>query len=233
MDAPFPITCTNCHDKQLKCKAHHHSKGSCYHCIVNGLQCLIPSLTIPRHGPPGTDVFPFQCNCFHCTQSHQTCLFNANSSSQCKRCMKLEIPCLFKLSSQGCCNDLIASPTYANQVVNFSVVNDCSGGKQKTRLPVWGNDGNKTTTHDDNGDDDAGRGGGEGDRMSRFDGVHWRQIRGLVAERRQSHLEADSGNVPAGLHGGDDNSAAPPPPQDQGSRRWSIIVSVAVLGIPS
>jgi hypothetical protein len=76
---------------------------------------------------------------------------------------------------------------------------------------------------------------GGGDRTSRFNSVHRSQIRGLVAGRRQSHLEVDNGNVPAGLHGGDDNYVVPPPPQDQGSQRRSIVVVVIVivLSIPS
>ena len=46
MDAPFvpfPIPCTNCHDKQLKCKASRHTKGSCYHCNV----LVMPTLRLP------------------------------------------------------------------------------------------------------------------------------------------------------------------------------------------
>jgi len=105
---PLPIPCTNCHDKQLTCKAHPHTKGSCYHCIVKGLPCLFPPNTILRHGSP--DAFCFRRNCVHCTQSHQKCIFNdTDSPLQCKRCMKLEIPCLFQLSSQGSRNDLNAS----------------------------------------------------------------------------------------------------------------------------
>jgi hypothetical protein len=77
--------------------------------------------------------------------------------------MKLKIPCLFKISSQGRRNDLIGSPTYANEVVNFSVVNDCSGGKRKTRLPVSGDNEDDATVQDNDGNDNAGgRGGGEG-----------------------------------------------------------------------
>ncbi len=105
---PLPIPCTNCHDKQLRCEAHPHTKGSCYHCIVTGLPCLFPPNTILRHGSP--DAFRFQRNCVHCTRSHQKCVFDdTDSPLQCKRCMKLEIPCLFQLSSQGSRNDLNAS----------------------------------------------------------------------------------------------------------------------------
>jgi hypothetical protein len=46
----LPIRCTNCHDKQLMCKAHPHTKGLCYHCIVNGLSCFFLPKTILRHG---------------------------------------------------------------------------------------------------------------------------------------------------------------------------------------
>ena len=92
------------------CKAHPHTKGSCYHCIVNGLPCFFLPQTIIRHGSTRIfNAFRFQRNCTHCTQSHQKCLFDTDSSLQCKRCIKLEIPCLFKLSSQGSRNDLNAS----------------------------------------------------------------------------------------------------------------------------
>jgi hypothetical protein len=110
LGTPLPIRCTNCHDKQLTCEAHPHMKGSCYYCIVNGLPCLFPPNTILRHGSPRmTNAFRFQRNCVHCTRSHQKCVFDTDSPLQCKHCMKLEIPCLFQLSSQGSRNDLNAS----------------------------------------------------------------------------------------------------------------------------
>jgi len=111
LGTPLPIGCTNCHDKQLTCEAHPHTKGLCYHCIVNGLLCLFSPNTILQHGSPRmTNAFRFQCNCIHCTRSHQKFVFdNTDSPLQCKRCMKLESPCLFRLSSQGSCNDLNAS----------------------------------------------------------------------------------------------------------------------------
>jgi len=85
LGTPLPIRCTNCRDKQLMCKAHPHTKGSCYHCIVNGLPCLFPPNTILRHGSPRmTDAFRFQRNCVHCTRSHQKCVFDTNSPFQCK-----------------------------------------------------------------------------------------------------------------------------------------------------
>jgi hypothetical protein len=97
MGAPLPILCTNCDDKQLKCKAHPHTKGLCYHCIVNGLQCLFPPITILGHASPGTtNVSLFQRNCIHCTQSYQRCVFNTDTQSQCncllfvQRKMKME-----------------------------------------------------------------------------------------------------------------------------------------------
>jgi hypothetical protein len=117
---PLPIRCTNCHDKQLKCEVHPHTKGSCYHCIVNGLQCLFPppiSILVGHEhaSPPGTTaLLSFQRNCVHCTKSHQRCVFNADSPSQCKRCNKLQLTCSFKLSSQGRRNDLIAPTSNAN-----------------------------------------------------------------------------------------------------------------------
>ena len=63
----------------------------------------------------------FQRNCVHCTGSHQRCVFDANSPSQCKRCIKLEMTCLFKLSSQGRRNDLITSTDSNNH--NWRSVN--------------------------------------------------------------------------------------------------------------
>ncbi len=102
MGSPLPICCTNC-----------NTKGSCYHCIIYGLQCLFPPITILGHASPRTtNVSLFQHNCVHCTQSHQRCAFDTDSPAQCKRCIKLQVTCLFKLSSQGCRNDLIA-PTDA------------------------------------------------------------------------------------------------------------------------
>jgi len=60
LGTPLPIHCTNCHDKQLTCEAHPHTKGSCYHCILNGLSCLFPPNTILRHGSPRmNDAFVF------------------------------------------------------------------------------------------------------------------------------------------------------------------------------
>ncbi len=120
MDALFYIRCNYCLDKQLECKACSHSKGSYYHCFVNGLECLFLPPTILWHGSHTTDVSPFQHNCFHCTQSHQQCRFDADSPSQCKCCIKFWLPCLFKLSFQGCCNDLKAS-FFANIVVNSAM----------------------------------------------------------------------------------------------------------------
>ena len=117
---PLPICCTHCHDKQLKCEAHPHTKGSCYHCIIHGLQCLFPPpisiLVGHEHAsrPRMTALLPFQRNCVHCTQSHQRCVFDADSPSQCKRCTKLQLTCSFKLSSQGRRNDLIAPTSNAN-----------------------------------------------------------------------------------------------------------------------
>jgi hypothetical protein len=82
-------------------------------CIINGLQCLFPPITILGHASPRTtDVSLFQRNCVHCTQSHQRCVFHTDSPTQCKRCIKLQVTCLFNLSFQGCRNDLIA-PTDA------------------------------------------------------------------------------------------------------------------------
>ncbi len=109
MGSPLPIRCTNCNDKQLKGEVHPHTKGSCYHCITNGLQCLFPPITILGHASPRTtDVSLLQRNCVHCTQSHQRCVFDTDSPTQCKRCIKLQVTCLFELSSQGRRNDLIA-----------------------------------------------------------------------------------------------------------------------------
>ena len=42
MDFPFPVSCINCNEKQLECKASSHSKGSCHHCLLNGIECFFP-----------------------------------------------------------------------------------------------------------------------------------------------------------------------------------------------
>jgi hypothetical protein len=130
LGTPLPIHCTNCRDKQLMCEAHPHTKGLCYHCIVNGLPCLLPPNTILRHGSPRmTNAFRFQRNCVHCTRSHQKFVFDTDSPLQCKRCMKLKIPCLFQLSSQGSRNDLNAStdPKDATTMFMKSAVVVCDG----------------------------------------------------------------------------------------------------------
>jgi hypothetical protein len=74
-------------------------------------------------------VFCFQRNCVHCTRSHQKCVFDTDSPLQCKRCMKLEIPCLFQLSSQGSHNDLNAStdPKDVTTMLMKSAVVVCDG----------------------------------------------------------------------------------------------------------
>ncbi len=134
MGAPLSIRCTNCNDKQLKCKAHPHTKGSCYHCMVNGLECLFPPITILGHASLWTtDVSLFQRNCVHCTQSYQRCVFDTDSPSQCKHCIKFQVTYLFKLSSQGRRDDLITPtdannpnwrPANANESVHYHHCND-------------------------------------------------------------------------------------------------------------
>jgi hypothetical protein len=131
---PLPICCATCRDNQLMCEAHPHTKGSCYHCIVNGLPCLFPPKAIIRHGSPRmTNAFRFQRNCVHRTRSHQKCVFDTDSPLQCKGCMKLKIPCLFQLSSQGSRNDLNAStdPKDAMTMLMKSAVVVCDGRSTK------------------------------------------------------------------------------------------------------
>jgi hypothetical protein len=75
MDFSFPVSCINCNDKQLKCKASSHSKGSCHHCLLNGIECFFPVAAVAASATvsPGVGVYSFQRNCFHCTQSHRQC----------------------------------------------------------------------------------------------------------------------------------------------------------------
>ena len=122
MDTPFPVCCTNCHDKQLMCLAHRCTKGKCYQCIIDGLQCLFPPNILLHHGSLQSNMSQFQRNCIHCTGSHQRCVFDANSPSQCKRCTKLQMTCLFKLSTQGRRNDLITSSSTDS---NNPIVDSC------------------------------------------------------------------------------------------------------------
>ena len=111
---PLPIHCINCHEKQLKCLVHPQIKGSCYNCNVNRLQCLFPPTVTTRHASSKTtDVSLFQRNCVHCTRSHLKCVYASTFTSQCQCCSRLDIACLFKLSSQGRRSDLI-SRTDAN-----------------------------------------------------------------------------------------------------------------------
>ena len=64
----------------------------------------------------GVGVYPFQRNCFHCTQSHRQCKSDNRCQSQCSLCTKRGLPILYKLSSQGQRNDLKAwkSPDVAS-----------------------------------------------------------------------------------------------------------------------
>jgi hypothetical protein len=112
MDFPFPIDCINCSDKHLKCKALSQSKGSCHHCFLNGVKCFFPAVVAVAVAAvmvsTGFGFYPFQCNCFHCTQSYQQCQSDNHCQSQCKHCTKRGLPILYKLSSQGQRNDLEA-----------------------------------------------------------------------------------------------------------------------------
>ncbi len=108
MDIPSPIHYINCHDKQYKYKACRHSKGSCHHCFLNGLGCLLiftATLIIWKFSHTNNSS-PFQRNYLDCTQSHQNCWIYTHILSQCKHCTKFGLPVVFKLSSQGRCYDL-------------------------------------------------------------------------------------------------------------------------------
>ena len=106
MTIPLPIPCSNCHINQLRCNTTSHVKGSCVQCYVNGLECLFPPPTIPHQGVLSNGNSPFQRNCVPCSQRHRKCIFDNNHSSQCQRCIKFGLLCLFQLSSQGRRNDL-------------------------------------------------------------------------------------------------------------------------------
>jgi hypothetical protein len=129
MDFPFPVDCINCNDKQLECKVSSQSKGSCHHCLLNGVECFFPaagvvvaSVAASVTVSTGVGVYPFQCNCFHCIQSHRQCQSDNRCQSKCSRCTKRRLPILYKLSSQGRRNDLNAgkSPAVAS-VMNAAV----------------------------------------------------------------------------------------------------------------
>ncbi len=105
-----------------------HSKGSWYHCLLNGIECFFPVAAVAASSTvsPGVGVYSFQHNCFHCTQSHRKCQPSNHCQSQCSRCTKHGLPILYQLSSQGRRNDLKAgkSPTEASatNVVGDTVV---------------------------------------------------------------------------------------------------------------
>jgi hypothetical protein len=89
MDAPFvsfPIPCTNYYDKQFKYKASHHTKGSCYHCNENDLQCnFLPPYSLAwisnDQSFSHSETYCLQ----YYTESHQQSQFGANSPLlQCK-----------------------------------------------------------------------------------------------------------------------------------------------------
>jgi len=116
MGFPFPVNCINCNNKQLECKASSQSKGSCHHCLLNGVECFFPvaaAVAASATVSAGVGVFPIQCNCFHCTQSHQQCHSSNRCQSQCSRCTKHGLPILYKLSSQGRRYDLEAGKSPA------------------------------------------------------------------------------------------------------------------------
>jgi hypothetical protein len=109
MDVPsFPVQCLNCHKKITKCKAYLEAKGSCQSCFLSSLECVFP---LPLYLHQKCELSPFQHNCIHCTISHQRCNFNSNLHPQkCQQCIKLGIPCNFKLSAQGRRNDIKLHP---------------------------------------------------------------------------------------------------------------------------
>ena len=113
MDFPFPVSCINCNDKQLECKASSHLKGSCHHCFINGIECYFPVAAVAASATAshGVGVYLFQRNCFHCTKSHRQCRPSNHCHSPCSRCTKRGLPILYQLSSQGRRNDLKAGKT--------------------------------------------------------------------------------------------------------------------------
>ena len=114
MDFPFPVSCINCNDKQLECKASSHSKGSCHHCFILGIECCFPVgavVAASATASHGVGVYSFQRNCFHCTQSHRQCRPSNHCHSPCSHCTKRGLPILYQLSSQGRRNDLKAGKT--------------------------------------------------------------------------------------------------------------------------
>jgi hypothetical protein len=129
MDFPFPVDCINCNDKQLKYKASSQLKGSCHHCLLNGVECFFPaaaavaaSVAASVTVSTGVGVYPFQRNCFHCTQSHRQCQSDNRSQSKCSRCTKRGLPILYKLSSQGRRNYLNAGKSPAVVLVMNAAV---------------------------------------------------------------------------------------------------------------
>ena len=109
MATPLLIHFSNCRIKQLNCNVSSHIKGSCNACHVNSSEYLSPPPTNLLHGLLTIAVSPFQKNCVQCTISHQKCIFNVDNPSICKRCIKFDLPCHFKLSLQGRHNNLMAA----------------------------------------------------------------------------------------------------------------------------
>jgi hypothetical protein len=140
MDFPFPVDYINCNGKQLECKASSQSKGSCHHCLLNGVECFFPaaaavaaSLAVSVTVSTGVGVYPFQRNCFHCTQSHRQCQSDNHCQSKCSCCTKRRLPILYKLSSQGRRNDLKAGKSPAVASVTNTVVD---GGADAAAIPT-------------------------------------------------------------------------------------------------
>jgi hypothetical protein len=94
--------------KNTECKACPKSKGSCQSCFLSRLECLFP---LSPYLHQKREFSPFQCNCIHCTISHQRCEFGSNIHLQkCQQCSKLGFSCNFKLSAQGRHNDIKLHP---------------------------------------------------------------------------------------------------------------------------
>jgi hypothetical protein len=113
MSVTFPVGCINCNNNLLECKASPRSKGLCHYCHLNGFECFFPAAAAVASAAEAlldpAVTYPFQRNCFHCTQSHQQCQSDEHCQLQCKRCTKRGLPILYKLSSQGRHNDMKAS----------------------------------------------------------------------------------------------------------------------------
>ncbi len=108
MSITFPIGCINWNNNQVQCIFSIERFMPLL--LSKGPQMFFPLAVVVTVAVETlldlAATYPFQRNCFNCTQNHQQCQFDDHCQSQFKCCSKLGLPVIYKLSSQGWCNNL-------------------------------------------------------------------------------------------------------------------------------